>query len=211
MFVPVIDDQGRHRFSVMAKAHQADCGDSLPTTYMAGAVDVYQEGALLWDAFRAQTDYVDNEDLVRACKLRIRVPEQWWGDYLALVGSVRVGERRILELGLDLGWDELDTFVSDWFDYSESIMAGVIAKLPSGKITVSSQHDPFPGVPHGVRVEAAIEIDSTEKMIEVDLRNNVDCLPNGLNLTESTSRTAALVGVFNSIGAGVPPNAGSFR
>jgi N-methylhydantoinase B len=36
-------------------------------------------------------------------------------------------------------------------------------------------------------------------------------LPNGLNLTEATSRTAALVGVFNSIGASVPPNAGSFR
>src|SRR5216684_3132478 len=211
MFVPVIDQDGKHRFSVLAKAHQADCGDSQPTTYMAGAVDVYQEGALLFDAFRAQTDYVDNEDLVRACKLRIRVPEQWWGDYLALLGSVRVGERRMLELGQDLGWDELDTFVSDWFDYSESIMAGVIAKLPSGRITVSSQHDPFPGVPDGVRVEAAIEIDSAKKRIEVDLRNNVDCLPNGLNLTESTSRTAALVGVFNSIGAGVPPNAGSFR
>jgi N-methylhydantoinase B len=211
MFVPVIDEEGKHRFSVLAKAHQADCGDSQPTTYMAGAVDVYQEGALLFDAFRAQTDYVDNEDLIRVCKLRIRVPEQWWGDYLALLGSVRVGERRMLELGQDLGWDELDTFVSDWFDYSESIMAGAIAKLPSGRITVSSQHDPFPGVPHGVRVEAAIEIDSAKKLIEVDLRNNVDCLPNGLNLTESTSRTAALVGVFNSIGAGVPPNAGSFR
>jgi N-methylhydantoinase B len=211
MFVPVIDEEGRHRFSVLAKAHQADCGDSLPTTYMAGAVDVYQEGALLFDAFRAQTDYVDNDDLIRACKLRIRVPEQWWGDYLALLGSVRVGERRMLELGQDLGWDEMDTFVSDWFDYSESIMAGVIAKLPSGKITVSSQHDPFPGVPDGVRVEATIEVDSPQKLIEVDLRNNVDCLPNGLNLTESTSRTAALVGVFNSIGAGVPPNAGSFR
>jgi N-methylhydantoinase B len=211
MFVPVIDQGGKHRFSVLAKAHQADCGDSQPTTYMAGAVDVYQEGALLFDAFRVQTNYVDNEDLIRACKLRIRVPEQWWGDYLALLGSVRVGERRMHELGQDIGWDELDTFVSDWFDYSEAIMAGVIAKLPSGRITVSSQHDPFPGVPDGVRVEAAIEIDSAKKRIEVDLRNNVDCLPNGLNLTESTSRTAALVGVFNSIGAGVPPNAGSFR
>ena len=211
MLVPVIDEQGIHRFSVLAKAHQADCGDSQPTTYMAGAADIYEEGALLFDAFRAQTNYLDNEDLIRFCKLRIRVPDQWWGDYLALLGAVRVGERRMLELGHELGWDELDTFVRDWLDYSESIMQGVIGRLPSGSITLASQHDPFPGVPDGVRVEATISVDSEQQLIEVDLRNNVDCLPNGLNLTESTAKTAALVGVFNSIGAEVPPNAGSFR
>lgn len=211
MLVPVLDDQGNHQFSVLAKAHQADCGDSQPTTYMAGAADVYEEGALLFDAFPAQMDYVDNEDLIRFCKLRIRVPDQWWGDYLALLGAVRVGERRMLELGQELGWNELDTFVHDWFEYSESIMRSVISRLPTGTITVASQHDPFPGVPDGVRVEATISIDCEQQLIEVDLRNNVDCLPNGLNLTESTAKTAALVGIFNSIGAGVPANAGSFR
>jgi N-methylhydantoinase B len=211
MFVPVVDERGIHRFSVLAKAHQADCGDSQPTTYMAGAADVYEEGALLFDAFRAQTDYTDNEDLIRACRLRIRVPDQWWGDYLALMGAVRVGERRMLELGDDIGWDELNTFVPDWFDYSESAMSEVIGGLPSGRIAVVSQHDPFPGVPEGVAVRATVEVDSTARAIDVDFRDNVDCLPNGLNLTESTARTSALVGVFNSIGATVPPNAGSFR
>jgi N-methylhydantoinase B len=211
MLVPVIDERGNHRFSVLAKAHQADCGNSQPTTYMAGAADVYEEGTLLFDAFHAQTDYVDNDDLIRFCKLRIRVPDQWWGDYLALLGAVRVGERRMLEIGQELGWDELDSFVRDWLDYSESIMRRVIGRLPSGSITLASQHDPFPGVPDGVRVEATISVDSTSQLIEVDLRNNVDCLPNGLNLTESTAKTAALVGIFNSIGAEVPPNAGSFR
>ena len=34
ILVPVIDDEGVHRFTVLAKAHQADCGNSLPTTYM---------------------------------------------------------------------------------------------------------------------------------------------------------------------------------
>ena len=211
MLVPVIDEHGTHRFSVLAKAHQADCGNSQPTTYMAGAADAYEEGALLFDAFHAQTNYVDNEDLIRFCKLRIRVPDQWWGDYLALLGAVRVGERRMLELGQELGWDELDTFVRDWLDYSEAIMRGVIGRLPSGLITLASQHDPFPGVPDGVRVQATISVDSKQQLIEVDLRNNVDCLPNGLNLTESTAKTAALVGIFNSIGSEVPPNAGSFR
>lgn len=211
MLVPIIDDEGRHRFSVLAKAHQADCGNSQPTTYMATASDVYEEGALLFDAFRVQQDYADNDDVLRMLRLRIRVPEQWWGDYLALLGAVRIGERRILELGQELGWDELETFVSEWFDYSENVMGDVISKLPSGRVTSISRHDTFPGAPDGVDVRADIEVRSDEGRITVDLRNNVDCMPNGLNLTESTARTAAMIGVFNSVGAGVPPNAGSFR
>jgi N-methylhydantoinase B len=211
MLVPVIDDDGRHRFSVLAKAHQADCGDSQPTTYMATASDVYEEGALLFDAFRVQQDYADNDDVLRMLRLRIRVPDQWWGDYLALLGAVRVGERRMLELGEELGWDELGTFVEDWFDYSETVMGDVISKLPSGRVDSVSRHDRFPGAPDGVDVKAGIEVRSGDGRIVVDLRDNVDCMPNGLNLTESTARTAAMVGIFNSIGAGVPPNAGSFR
>src|SRR5262245_1061455 len=211
MFVPVVDDQGIHRFSVIAKAHQADCGNSRPTTYMASAVDVYEEGALLFDAFKVQSDYRDNEDFIRMCRLRIRVPEQWWGDYLALLGAVRVGERRMLELGTELGWPELERFVEEWFDYSEAAIESVIRTLPSGEVTASSRHDPVPGMPEGIDVRAKIDVRSEEGTIAIDLRENVDCMPNGLNLTEATARTAAMVGVFNSIGATVPPNAGSFR
>jgi N-methylhydantoinase B len=211
MLVPVVDDAGTHRFSVLAKAHQADCGNSQPTTYMAEALDVYAEGALIFDAVRAQTNYVDNSDLIRTCRLRIRVPDQWWGDYLALLGAVRVGERRMLELGAELGWDVLEEFISEWLAYSERLMGAAIAKLPSGVATVTSHHDPIVGAPDGVAVTATVDVRAEERHVRVDLRENADCLPNGLNLTEGTARSSAMIGVFNSVGAGVPPNAGSFR
>lgn len=211
MFVPVIDASGKHRFSVLAKAHQADCGNSMPTTYMADAHDVYAEGALLFDAFQAQANYVDNADLIRFCRLRIRVPDQWWGDYLALLGAVRVGERRLLELGEELGWDVLDEFASEWFEYSETMMGDAIAKLPSGVVTAVSHHDPIVGAPEGVKISATVDVRPEERFIRVDLRDNPDCLPNGLNLTEATSQSAAMIGIFNSIAGNVPPNAGSYR
>ncbi len=85
--MPVIDDQGIHRFTVVAKAHQADCGNSEPTTYMGGARDIYHEGALIFPAVKVQQDYSNIDDIVRMCKMRIRVPEQWWGDYLAMIGA----------------------------------------------------------------------------------------------------------------------------
>ena len=38
----------------LAKAHQADCGNALPTTYMPFARDVYEEGSLVFPAVRIQ-------------------------------------------------------------------------------------------------------------------------------------------------------------
>jgi N-methylhydantoinase B len=178
---------------------------------MSAARDVYEEGALLFDACRVQTDYADNEDILRTLRLRIRVPEQWWGDYLALLGAVRVGERRLLELGKEFGWDGLGDFVSEWFDYSEAAMERAIRTLPAGTVSAVTRHDPYPAIPDGLDVKAEIEVDPDAGVIGVDLRDNADCIPNGLNLTESTSRTAALVGIFNAIGSEVPPNAGSLR
>jgi N-methylhydantoinase B len=54
ILIPIIDDDGIHRFTVLAKGHQADCGNALPTTYMGAAKDVYAEGALIFPAVRIQ-------------------------------------------------------------------------------------------------------------------------------------------------------------
>src|SRR5260221_1913854 len=114
ILVPVVDATGEHRFTVLVKAHQADCGNSLPTTYMGAARDVYEEGALIFPAVRVHRDYRDIEDVVRMCQMRIRVPEQWWGDYLAMVGAARIGERELLALAADVGWDRLHSHTDRW-------------------------------------------------------------------------------------------------
>ncbi|WP_108663676.1 hydantoinase B/oxoprolinase family protein [Acuticoccus kandeliae] len=212
LIVPVIDAGGTLRFFVLAKAHQADCGNAKPTTYVADVADVYEEGALIFSAAKIQSDYKDNEDLIRMCRARIRVSEQWWGDYLATLGAVRIGERELLALGGEVGWEALEDYAEDWFDYSEKKMVDAIARLPSGKRTVYTAHDPFPGVPEGIPITADVEIDSEGAMIRVDLTRNPDCTPTGLNLTEGTSSSAAMVAIFNGlIDHTVPVNAGSFR
>jgi N-methylhydantoinase B len=212
ILVPVIDEDGHHRFTVLAKAHVADCGNSVPTTYWEAARDVYEEGALIFPCVQVQRDYNDIDDIVRMCEMRIRVPRQWKGDHLALVGAARVGEQRLLELGSDVGWDVLQEHVEQWFDYSERMMIQALSGLQTGHTERVSFHDPFPGLPEsGMPVKVMLHVDSEDASVSVDLRDNVDCLPCGLNLTEATAQTAALIGVFNSVGARVPPNGGSFR
>ena len=212
ILVPVIDDQSVHRFTVLAKAHQADIGNSVPTTYVAKASDVYEEGAPIFPAVQVQEDYHDIDDIIRICMMRIRVPEQWRGDYLAALGAARIGERELLALGGEMGWETLDAYVGAWFHYSEQRMAAALRRLPSGRTAAVSVHDPFPGTPpEGIRVKAGVEVDGVSARITVDLRDNADCMPCGFNLSEACARTAAMIGIFNGLGVNVPPNAGSFR
>ena len=212
ILVPVIDDDGVHRYTVAAKAHQADIGNSIPTTYHGTARDVYEEGALIFPATKVQENYETNMDIVRMCRMRIRVPDQWWGDFLAMIGAARIGEREMLELGAEVGWDTLAEFNEQWFDYSEARMATAIGSLPADTATRQSTHDAIPGTPDdGITITSTVTVDPDAARITVDLRDNPDALPCGLNLSEACARTAAMVGVFNSIDHTVPKNAGSFR
>jgi N-methylhydantoinase B len=212
ILVPVVDEQGVHRFTVLAKAHQADIGNAKPTTYTGAVRDVYEEGALIFPGVRVQRGYRDVEDVIRMCRLRIRVPEQWWGDYQALIGAARIGERELLALGSEVGWERLERHAAAWFDYSEGRMAAALARLPSGRVTRRSTHDPFPGTPaEGVTIAVTVALDAAAGRVEIDLSDNPDCLPNGMNVTEANAASAALIGLFSGLGEPVPRNAGSYR
>ncbi|ADB50719.1 hydantoinase B/oxoprolinase family protein [Conexibacter woesei] len=211
LLVPVVDAGGRHRFTVLVKAHQADCGNALPTTYMGGARDVYAEGALIFPVVKIQSAYRDVQDVVRMCEMRIRVPEQWRGDYLAMVGAARIGERELLALGEELGFDALHGHAEAWFDYSEQRMVNALRRMPAGAATAATRHDPAPGAPDGIPVNATVTLDPDGATAEIDLRDNPDCYPCGLNLSEACAGTAAMIGLFNCLPETVPTNAGSLR
>lgn len=213
VLAPILDESGKHRFTVYAKAHVADCGNSIPTTAMPGARDVYEEGALIFPCVKVQQDYQDLPDVIRMCEARIRVPEMWRGDYLAMIGAVRAAERELLAITEEIGWDELENCAAAWLDYSERRMANKIKTLRPGKATATTIHDPVPvpGFENGIPITATVEVRPDDGFIEIDCRDNPDCIPCGINLTEATSIGAALVGVFNSIGRDIPVNGGSFR
>ena len=211
--VPVVDEDGEHRATALVKAHVSDIGNSMPTTLWASCRDVYHEGALIFPCVQIQRDHEDIDDIVEMCRARIRVPEVWYADYLGMVGAARIGEREMLELGREVGWDAFHAYTAAWFDYSEQMMAAAIRRMPAGRQVARNHHDPVdaPGGEDGVPVTVTVTVDPLAERITVDLRDNLDCLPCGINLTESTSRTAAMIGVFNSLPIAVPQNAGSFR
>ena len=211
VIVPVFAN-GAHRATVVVTCHQADIGNSIPTTYMASAQDVYEEGALIFPCVRVQENYKENQDIINMCRRRIRVPDNWYGDHLAAVGAARVGEKRIKEFVGKYGPDLFKQFVTEWFDYSERCTRESIrSKYRSGSVTATVKHDPVvPMLPDGIEVKATYEIDAERGHITVDQTDNPDCLEAGLNTTEATAIMGTAQGIFNCLDD-IPYNSGTLR
>jgi N-methylhydantoinase B len=210
ILVPVFVE-GEHLFTASAKAHQADCGNAEPSTYVTYVEDVYAEGGLVFPCVKVQQNFQDIEDIIRMCRRRIRVPEVWYGDFLAAVGSARIGERRVKQVVERYGVQTIKTFVREWLDYSERVMDQAIRKLPAQRLHASGKHDPIPGLPEGVEVNVTVDVKPQEGRVTFDLRENPDCIPFGLNVSEYCARGGCTIALLNCLAEDVPRNAGSFR
>ena len=217
ILVPVFWEGG-HVFTCCVKAHQVDCGNALPTTYMPTATDVYAEGALIFPCVKVQENYQDVGDIIRMCQKRIRVPVIWYGDYLSQIAAARVGEQRLKDFCRKYGLESIKAYVREWMDYCERLCADQIAALPAARVHASTALDPFPNLPDGIPLQADIDIDPGAGAITVDLRDNPDATRTGLNLSQSTainSGVAAVLTIINSKREAkhtiVPNNAGTFR
>ncbi|MXN17731.1 hydantoinase B/oxoprolinase family protein [Pseudooceanicola sp. GBMRC 2024] len=209
--VPVFHE-GRHVFTAAVKCHQADCGNSLPTTYHASARDIYAEGALIFPMVQIQKGYKTNDDIVRMCLSRIRTPEQWHGDFISAISAARAGERALKQLIAKFGLDTVMAFKDAWMDYSERRADAALKALPQRTITRTGQLDAMGDFQNEqLDIKVAIKVDPDAGAITIDLRDNPDCLDNGLNLTEATASAAAICGVVNCLEDDLPLNSGTFR
>jgi len=192
------------------RAHQADVGAPLPSTYLGGAATVYEEGPH-FPAIRIQADYEDREDVVRTLKTNIRASErQWYGDYRAQVAAVRRGEEELRALCEEYGLETIREFSEAWLEYGEEMMRAEISELPATTIENTSRHDPIPGAaPDGVPVRVEIEIDPDAERIRVDLTDNPENIPAGFNLSEATTVSSVYGGIFVNVDPDVPHNHGS--
>lgn len=211
IMVPVFATDTTDRFWVHVKAHLADIGNSRPTTYAAFAADVYEEGALIFPGVLVQRDNTEIGDIIRMCELRFRAPKDWYGDFNAMIAAARIGERRLVELGDEIGWAELDDYVDVWFHYSEQLMRRAVGRLKSGEVTVYNHYDPSKELPEGISIRVHLKVDPQAGLISADLRDNPPCVRAGVNLSEATANGSVLTGVFTGLPIPVPANAGSFR
>jgi N-methylhydantoinase B len=206
--VPVFCD-GEPLFWALSRSHHADVGAPLPTTYLPYARTIYEEG-MHFPCVRIQRNYKDLQDIVRMGLYKIRCNHIWYGDYQAQVGACRIGERRLKEMVTRYGKDTIKAFVEAWMEYGKRRAIAAIRQFPKGTWTYETRHDPVPTVaPDGVPIKVAVTVDPDEGMVTVDVRDNPDCVPGGINLSEATASGSCRIGVFYNLDSTIPHNEGS--
>ena len=116
-FVPVFVD-GEVAFWSINRAHQSDIGGSTHGAYNPAATEIWQEGLRitplkLYDAGELR------DDVLEMITTNVRHPHDFMGDLRAMIGSARIGERRLLALLAEYGSKTVAAAVEEILDSSE--------------------------------------------------------------------------------------------
>jgi len=129
-FVPVFVG-GEVAFWSVNRAHQSDIGGSTHGAYNPGATEIWQEGLRitplkLYDAGELR------DDVLRMITTNVRHPHDFMGDLRAMIGSARVGERRLLALVADYGAATLLESIDEILDGAERQARACVATWKDG-------------------------------------------------------------------------------
>lgn len=205
---PVFHD-GELMFFAVTKGHQADIGNVIPSTYAPTARDMFEEGAIDWPCIKIQKNYEDVADIIKIAMMRNRVPDMWYGDYLACVGSSRVGEKELEALCAEYGNELIKDFCEAYQNYGARRMSEELKKLPQGHYTYDIKADAIEGVVPEINIHIICDTKPKEGLIQFDMRENPDSLPCGLNMCEATTLASVVTGVLNRMPCDIPCNDGA--
>jgi N-methylhydantoinase B len=190
--------------------HVAEVGGKAPGSFASDATDVYQEGLRLPPVKLIEGGEY-NKHLWRVVLANHRTPRNTWGDFHAMIGSLNVGEARVLEL---IDRYDVRTVVEGaaaLTDYSERRMRAEIEELPDGQFRAELvveddgvSADPF-------RVVAAVVVRGDE--VIVDFTGTDPQVRGPMNCTWVVAISAAYNAVFcvTDPETLIPRNSGCYR
>ena len=130
-FVPVFDGD-RFAFWSINRSHQSDIGGATHGAYNPLATEIWQEGVRI-PPLRLYERGRLREDVYEMIVLNVRHPRDFRGDVAAMIGSARVGERRLDALIAELGSETTHAAVEAVLDGAERQARAVIAEWPDGE------------------------------------------------------------------------------
>jgi N-methylhydantoinase B len=183
-------------------AHWNDIGGMVPGGISNEAKEIFQEGLRL-PAVKLIAGGRPIQPVMEIMKVNSRLPDYLQGDMWAGIASVRVGERRILELVEKYGLDTFTAALATFMTYGEEVARAALRELPQGRFSLEEEQD------SGALYKVAVEI--TEDEFIVDLRENPDQDPGPNNASRDGTMVAAQMIFMNITGAHASANAGHFR
>jgi N-methylhydantoinase B/oxoprolinase/acetone carboxylase alpha subunit len=190
--------------------HLAEVGGKAPGSFASDATDVYQEGLRLPPVKLFERGKY-NEQVWRIILANHRTPRNTWGDFHAMVGALRVGERRFLALCDRYDADSIREGAARLIDHSERRLRAEIAELPDGRheAAMMVEDDGVSSDPFEVKVAVVVRGDE----VIVDFTGSSPQVRGPMNCTYVVAASAAYNAVFcvTDPEMEIPRNSGCYR
>ena len=188
--------------------HLAEIGATAVGSFASDATEVFQEGLRL-PPVKLMRRGERVEDVWKIILSNHRTPKNTWGDLYAMIGSLRLAERRIVELldryGPDVAlraWHELKS-------HAERLMRHQIEAIPDGEYSFGDSMEDDGITDSPARFRATIVVRGDRAV--VDYTGSDQQARGPVNATFGVAVSATYNAFLQISGAEMPRNAGAYR
>lgn len=206
-FVPVFDGE-RLAFWSINRSHQSDIGGATHGAYNPGATEIFQEGIRI-PPLKLYGQGRLREDVMAMIVLNVRHPREFRGDLAAMIGSARVGERRLQALLAELGPATTHASIEAVLDGAERQVRAVIAGWQDGVYHGEAVLDDDGHGREDIHIRAKVTKQGSD--LEVDLSESDPQVAGFVNSSYPNMRSAVVVAMAYLIDPQTPKNDGAFR
>ena len=188
-------------------AHVGEIGGKAPGSFASDATDIYQEGLRLPPVkLMSAGRYV--QDIWKIMQANHRTPDNTWGDFNALIGSLGIGLRRLESLFGTHGSGWMQQAFAALFDHAEEWLQSQIQELPNGTYSGTDliEDDGVEDRSHALRMRLTIE----DERVIFDFTGTDPQARGPINAPYTVTFAAACNGLFQLF-RDFPLNAGTFR
>jgi len=206
-FVPVFAG-GEPRFWSINRAHQSDIGGATHGAYNASATDIWQEGLRI-TPLKLYDRGDMRRDVMEMIATNVRHPRDFRGDLAAMIGSAHVGERRVLALAAEFGWEVTDAAIEAVLDGAERQTRAVIAEWQDGVYFGEALLDDDGRGNNDIHIRATVTKQGSD--LTVDLTDSHEQVTSFVNSSYPNMYSAVVVALSYLIDPHTPKNDGTFR
>ena len=208
-FVPVFTHHSaRPLFWTVNRAHHSDIGGATHGAYNAAATEIWQEGLRI-PPLKLYEKGELREDLMRMLSANVRHPRDFQGDLAAQIGSVRLGERRLLNLIEEFDTKTIEQATQMILDASEKQARAVIAQWRDGVYRGAALLDDDGRGNNDIAVRVTVKKQGTE--LEIDLSESDAEVGNFINSSHANMQSAVAMATAFLFDPETPKNDGSLR
>ncbi|HWD57391.1 MAG TPA: hydantoinase B/oxoprolinase family protein [Stellaceae bacterium] len=210
-FVPVFasgPNGDKPRFWSINRAHQSDIGGATHGAYNASATDIWQEGIRI-TPLKLYDRGEMRRDVMQMIATNVRHPRDFRGDLAAMIGSAHVGERRVLALAQEFGWQVTDAAIEAVLDGAERQTRAVIAEWKDGVYHGEAMLDDDGRGNNDIHIRATVTKQGSD--LTIDLSDSHDEVASFINSSYPNMYSAVVVALSYLIDPHTPKNDGAFR